>query len=187
MNVIEVVNTTRTAIDEHLVARLVGKVLEEEGVDGAEVAVNFIGEARIRELNREHRGKDEVTDVLSFPLEEWEPVDEVGDGAASPGQARAVVTASLAPDLGEVAKAVVSGEAGPPLLLGDVVICTRRALRQARAGDLPPSLEVAVLLAHGTLHLLGYDHETDAGQMALRQAEMLELVDWEGIVVAPPR
>ena len=41
-----------------------------------------------------------------------------------------------------------------------------------------------MLLAHGTLHLLGYDHETDAGQMALRQAEVLELVDWEGIVVA---
>ena len=46
---------------------------------------------------------------------------------------------------------------------------------------------MAVLLAHGTLHLLGYDHETDAGQMALRQAEVLELVDWEGLVVAPPR
>jgi ssRNA-specific RNase YbeY (16S rRNA maturation enzyme) len=39
-----------------------------------------------------------------------------------------------------------------------------------------------VLLAHGTLHLLGYDHEVDAGQMALRQAEVLELVAWEGLV-----
>ena len=86
-----------------------------------------------------------------------------------------------------MAEAVLSGTAGPPLLLGDIVICARRALRQARGDDLPPSLEVAVLLAHGTLHLLGYDHETDAGQMALRQAEVLELVDWEGLVVAPPR
>ena len=67
------------------------------------------------------------------------------------------------------------------------MICARRALRQARADDLPPALEVAVLLTHGALHLLGYDHETDAGQMALRQAEVLELVDWEGIVVAPSR
>jgi probable rRNA maturation factor len=86
-----------------------------------------------------------------------------------------------------VAEAVVSGTGGPPLLLGDIVICARRALEQARGDGLPPSLEVAVLLAHGTLHLLGYDHETDAGQMALRQAEVLELVDWEGIVVAPSR
>ena len=97
------------------------------------------------------------------------------------------MVASLAPDLGEVAEAVLSGTAGPPLLLGDIVICARRALDQARADDLPPSLEVAVLLAHGALHLLGYDHETDAGQMALRQAEVLELVDWEGLVVAPSR
>ena len=67
------------------------------------------------------------------------------------------------------------------------MVCARQALRQARADDLPPALELAVLLAHGTLHLLGYDHETDAGQMALRQAEVLELVDWEGLVVATPR
>jgi probable rRNA maturation factor len=187
VNLVEVANTTRTSIDEELVARLVGTVLEEEGVTGAEVAVSFVGETRMRELNRDHRGKDEVTDVLSFPLEEWEPVDETGDGGASPAGARAVVTASLAPDLGEVAEAAVAGEPGPPLLLGDIVICTRRALRQARTGGLPPSLEVAVLLAHGTLHLLGYDHETDAGQMALRQAELLERVEWEGLVVAPPR
>jgi len=65
-----------------------------------------------------------------------------------------------------------------------VVICARRALRQARAAGLPPAAELAVLLVHGTLHLLGYDHETDAGQMALRQAEVLELVSWEGLLAA---
>jgi probable rRNA maturation factor len=187
MNVVEVANGTRTPIDDELVARLVARVLEEEGVAGAEVSVTFVGEARIRELNREHRGKDEVTDVLSFPLEEWEPVEETVDGAGRAAQAQAVVAASVAPDLGEVAEAVLSGASGPPLLLGDIVICVRRALRQAAGDDLPPSLELAVLLAHGALHLLGYDHETDAGQMALRQAEVLELVEWEGIVVAPSR
>ena len=180
MNVVEVVNGTRTAVDEELVARLVARVLDAEGVRGAEVAVAFVGEARIRALNREHRGLDEVTDVLSFPLEEWETP---AAGTASP----AAGAASAAPDLGDVAEASVAGTGGPPLLLGDIVICARRALEQARGDDLPPSLEVAVLLAHGTLHLLGYDHETDAGQMALRQAEVLELVDWEGIVVAPSR
>jgi probable rRNA maturation factor len=184
VNVVEVLNGTRTAIDEELVARLVATVFEEEGVRGAEVAVTFVGERRIRELNREHRGKDEVTDVLSFPLEDWEAGDSRTDGAGEPGEAEAVVAASLAPDLGEVAEAVIAGTAGPPLLLGDIVICMRRALGQARADALPPSFEVAVLLAHGTLHLLGYDHETDAGQMALRQAEVLESVEWEGLVVA---
>ena len=190
MNVVEVVNGTRTSVDEELVARLVARVLEEEGVRGAEVDVTFVGERRMREINREYRDKDEVTDVLSFPLEEWEEDDEVDesvDGSASSRDARAVVAASLAPDLGDVAEAVVAGEDGPPLMLGDIVVCTRQALRQAAEDELPPSLEVAVLLAHGTLHLLGYDHETDAGQMALRQAEVLELVEWEGIVVAPAR
>ena len=177
MNVVEVANGTRTQVDEELVARLVARVLEEEGVRGAEVSVTFVGEARIRELNREHRGKDEVTDVLSFPLEEWEPAGEADRAGA----------ASVAPDLGEVAEAVLSGQAGPPLLLGDIVICVRQALRQAAGDDLPPSFELAVLLAHGALHLLGFDHEVDAGQMALRQAEVLELVEWEGIVVAPSR
>jgi probable rRNA maturation factor len=187
VNLVEVVNGTRTEIDEELVARLVAAVLEAEGVAGAEVAVDFVGEARIRALNREHRGRDEVTDVLSFPLEDW---DEAGGAPALAGRAgedRTRSAASPAPDLGEVAAAVVADAAGPPLMLGDVVICARRALRQARADSLPPALEIAVLLAHGTLHLLGYDHETDAGQMALRQAEVLELVEWEGLVVAASR
>jgi len=160
VNSVEVVNGTRTALDEELVALLVARTLDEEGVSGAEVAVSFVGEARIRTLNRTHRGRDEVTDVLSFPLEEW--------------------------DAGGAIAATGDGD-GPPLLLGDVVICLRRALDQARDDDLPASLEVAVLLVHGTLHLLGHDHETDAGEMAVRQAELLERVEWEGIVVAPSR
>jgi probable rRNA maturation factor len=129
-------------------------------VDGAESSVEFVGERRIRALNAAHRGKDEVTDVLSFPLE------EAGEGPDS---------------------AAAGGPAAPPRLLGDVVVCARQALRQARADSLPPALELAVLLVHGTLHLLGCDHETDAGQMALRQAGLLELVDWEALVVATPR
>ena len=159
MNLIEVYNATRTEVDEEAVAALVDGVLAAEGVVNAELGVELVGERRIRDLNREHRGKDEVTDVLSFPLEE---ADEEPDAAAE-------------------------GDDGPPRLLGDIVICTRRALRQARADGLPPAFELAVLLVHGTLHLLGHDHETDAGQMALRQAEVLELVSWEDLLVSAPR
>jgi len=159
MNLVEVFNGTRMSLDEEAVARLVARVLEAEGVDGTESSVEFVGERRIRALNAAHRGKDEVTDVLSFPLE------EAGEGAGS----------------------AAGGRAGPPRLLGDVVVCARQALRQARADSLPPALELALLLVHGTLHLLGHDHDTDAGQMALRQAGLLELVDWEALVVATPR
>ncbi len=160
MNLVEVFNRTRVSIDEDALARLVARVLEAQGVDHAELSVELVGERRMRALNAEHRGRDEVTDVLSFPLE------DAGEG---PGPAAA------------------GGTAGPPRLLGDVIVCARQALRQARADSLPPALELAVLLVHGALHLLGYDHETDAGQMALRQAELLELVDWEALVVATPR
>lgn len=160
MNLVEVLNGTRVSVDEEAVARLLARVLEAEGVENAEVSVAVVGERRIRALNAAHRGKDQVTDVLSFPLE------EAGEGGG---------------------RADASGPAGPPRLLGDIVLCARQALRQARADDLPPAFEIAVLLVHGALHLLGYDHETDAGQMALRQAGLLELVEWEALVVATPR
>ena len=160
MNLVEVFNRTRVSVDEEAVARLVARVLETEGVDNAESSVELVGERRIRALNAEHRGKDQVTDVLSFPLE------DAGEGAGP---------------------AAAGGPAGPPRLLGDVVVCARQALRQARADSLPPAFELAVLLAHGTLHLLGYDHEVDAGEMALRQAQVLELVAWEGLLVPAPR
>lgn len=80
------------------------------------VHVHVVTEEEIRRLNRMHRGKDKITDVLSFPS---------GD----------------LPIFGEV---------------GDVLICYEQAERQAE-GDV--QLELADLLVHGTLHVLGYDHE----------------------------
>ncbi len=161
---VEVVNRTRVDIDAGAVATLVEVVLAAEGASGAEVGVTFVGERRIRALNREHRGRDQVTDVLSFPLEDAEEAE--GTAGAAPGAAGAATGG------------------GPPRLLGDVVVCARQALRQARADGLPPGVELAMLLVHGTLHLLGYDHEADAGAMALRQAELLEQVRWEALVGA---
>jgi probable rRNA maturation factor len=154
VTVVDVFNASRTPIDVEAVERLVDAVLVAEGVDDAELAVEFVGEARIRELNREHRERDEVTDVLSFPLEDADEAPQPGDPA--------------------------------PRLLGDVLVCARQALRQAEGDGLPPAFELAVLLVHGTLHLLGYDHEADAGQMLVRQAEIMERIQWEGLI-APPR
>jgi phosphate starvation-inducible PhoH-like protein len=153
VNLVDVRNGTRVAVDVDAVARLVGAVLDAEGVSGAELAVEFVGESRIRALNARYRDRDQVTDVLSFPLEE----------------------------AGEEVAPAAAGDA-PPRLLGDVVVCARQALRQARGDDLPAALEVSLLVVHGVLHLLGYDHDVDAGQMALRQGELLETVDWESVL-----
>ncbi len=62
--------------------------------------------------------------------------------------------------------------AGLERQLGDVVICHAQALRQAAEAGVDPLAEVRTLVLHGLLHLLGYDHEADAGEMLARQAEL---------------
>jgi probable rRNA maturation factor len=147
---LELVNHTRRPLDLRGVAALAVHVLCDEGVFRAEAGITFVGERRMRALNHEHRGQDGVTDVLSFPLED---ADEQADRA--PGDA-----------------------AGPPRLLGDVVVCVRQAERQATRAGLPLSLELAVLVTHGLLHLLGWEHAEEPGAMALRQGELLAAFDW---------
>ena len=106
------------------VERLVAIALASAGIEDGHVAVDFVDADRIRDLNREHRGKDTPTDVLSFPIdEEDEPIG--------------------------------------PRELGDVVICPEHTV----------DLREAVI--HGTLHLVGMDHETDDGEMLALQRELL--------------
>ena len=152
---VDVRNDTRFAVDGDAVEAFVRAVLKAESVRDGELGVRFVGERRMRAMNREFRGEDAVTDVLAFPLED--DADRVRGGG---------------------------GAAAPPRMLGDVVVCVRRAERQARGAGLPLAVELAVLLAHGVLHVLGYDHETDARAMAKRQAELLDDVSWEGLVGA---
>jgi probable rRNA maturation factor len=90
---------------------------------GAGVGVRFAGDRALRRANRDYRGKDYVTDVLSFPGDE--------DSA----------------------------------YLGDILISVPQARRQAAAAGRSAEREVEVLLLHGVLHCLGYDHETDDGEM----------------------
>jgi probable rRNA maturation factor len=166
---VDVTDTTRSGPYADVVAELVALVLRAEGATPAEVGVAFVGERRIRQLNREHRGTDSVTDVLSFPLEEageWD--DEAGPSAADEAGPSAIDEAC--------GSSCDGGD--PPRLLGDVVICVRRAARQAAADGNPRSFELAVLLVHGLLHLLGWEHDEQPGPMALRQAELLSDFDW---------
>ena len=97
------------------------------GVGEGHVAVALVSSEEIRRLNRAHRGRDEATDVLSFPID---PIDE----EASPG----------------------------PRELGDVVICPEQTDHLVRAA------------VHGVLHLVGYDHETDGGEMLALEDRVVE-------------
>ncbi len=133
----EVVNALRRAV-ETLLAR--------HGLAEAEVTVSLVGDAEMRRLNRRYRGRDEPTDVLSFPLH--------SPGAIRPGD-RTRPTGG-----GDASSAL-------PLLLGDVVISVERAARQAGEYGHPLAREMAFLAVHGVLHLLGYDHETAEEERAM--------------------
>jgi len=113
------------------------------GARGA-VAIALIGDAAMRRLNREFRGSDHATDVLSFPVGQVEHRGSRRGGRRSG-----------------------SGRPGEPASerLGDIAIALGVARRQARDHRHGLSMELRVLALHGLLHLLGYDHETDQGQM----------------------
>lgn len=96
---------------------------------GGHVTIAIVTDQRMRALNRQFRGVDASTDVLSFP----------------------------------------AAEAGT---LGDVAIARGVAARQAKAAGHSRATEIRVLALHGLLHLAGYDHETDDGEMARVEARL---------------
>lgn len=168
-------------------ARLVQAVertLAREGWRDGEVSVTLVGDAAIRDLNRRYRGVDAPTDVLAFPLLEPEelarrrPAGAVPPEAAPPEEGEAgPLPPSWHPDGGEGPAG--AGDAPPfrgdaaaglPLLLGDVIISLERAA--AQAADYGHSLEreVSFLAVHGTLHLLGHDHDTPDAEAAMMAA-----------------
>jgi probable rRNA maturation factor len=110
------------------------------------MTVAIVSDARVRALNRQYRRKDTATDVLSFPAEA---------PSALPTSRSALRRTSRGDRPGD--------ERG---YLGDVVIASGVAARQARVAGHSLATELRVLALHGLLHLLGYDHERDDGRMA---------------------
>lgn len=113
----------------------------EHRLETQEASLLLCDDATIQTLNREHRGQDAPTDVLSFPQEEGPPLP-----------------------LGWADEAL-------PHLLGDVVISVETARRQAESFGWTLQDEVEALLAHGLLHLLGYDHGTAEERSAMQERE----------------
>ena len=139
-------------VDTDRWARLATDVLVAEGVTGpAELAVAFVDEDTIASLHLEHLGEAGPTDVLSFPLD-GSPNGPAADPTDRPGE---------------------------PRLLGDVVVCPAVARRNA----VPPGgyeAELALLVVHGVLHVLGWDH-ADADQTAAMVARERELLGAAGL------
>ncbi len=134
--------------------RLAEQVIEAEGVKGeAELSVLFVDEATIAELNQRFLGSPGPTDVLAFPLEE---------SLADPGRW---------PDGGTNGPPFRDDAGEPPLLLGDVVICPSVAAANAPAHAGTYDDEIALLLVHGILHLLGMDHAEPEEEAAMQARE----------------
>ncbi|GEN33232.1 rRNA maturation RNase YbeY [Aneurinibacillus danicus] len=134
---------------------LLRRALEEaarvEEVEG-EVTVTFVDNERIHELNREYRGIDRPTDVLSFAM------NEAGEDE---------MEIFLDEEMDEM-----------PNMLGDVIISIPKAVEQAEEYGHSFEREMGFLAVHGFLHLIGYDHETEAQEKEMfgRQEEILNRV-----------
>ncbi|MDQ4070306.1 MAG: rRNA maturation RNase YbeY [Actinomycetota bacterium] len=147
-------------VDAMGLIRLAKAVLVAQGVKaGSELSMLFVDEDAMAELNKRFLGKDGPTDVLAFPIDD----DDVVEGGRSPD--------SLGPGNGADPDAT-----DPPNLLGDVVVCPAVAARNApdHAGSYED--EMALLVVHGILHILGMDHvdTEEAEAMEQRVRELLE-------------
>ena len=136
------------AIDHALLRRVAQTVLSGEGLRGAiEVGVRITGDAELHQLNRDFRGVDAPTDVLSFAEEEGEE------------------------DLDPFILPPEEEEEEPARYLGDLAISYERIVAQAAEYGHSRRRELCYLMAHGLLHLLGYDHEEQAEAAEMREHE----------------
>lgn len=128
-------------IDDDSIKQKTEKILSDLSCEESELSILFVNDNKIQKLNKEYRGIDRPTDVLSFSMDEGE-----GGGIN-------------------------------PWLLGDVIISLETAARQAEEKGHSLEKEVLILLIHGILHLLGYEHENSpeyAKVMEKKEKEILK-------------
>jgi probable rRNA maturation factor len=135
--------------------------------------VAFVSDRKMRELNKQFRGKNSTTDVLSFPFEPDEfflsESSAVADGLTGTIENPNTISNASTDDLQPPAAAAGSDFSD---FLGDIIISLEQAQKQARENDLDLETEIKQLILHGVLHLCGYDHETDGGEMNRRELKL---------------
>ncbi len=137
---------------EEIITLVVEEALSYENCPyDIELNVLLTDNAAIQEINREQRGKDEPTDVLSFPMVDY----------AAPADFSVVedcVEEYFNPETGE-------------LLLGDIVISVDKVIEQAESYGHSQKRELAFLTAHSMLHLFGYDHIKEAERLVMEEKQ----------------
>lgn len=129
--------------DEHIktIREVCSKAAHYEGYEDVEVSISIVDDNEIHMLNKKYRNVDRATDVLSFPLMDFE------NGEASIEEATDVI------------------------MIGDIVISAQRAAEQAEQYNHSFERELAYLTVHGMLHLLGYDHIKEEDAVIMRKKE----------------
>jgi len=139
-----------------LLEKLLKYAGEQEEIEEGEISLTFVDDKRIHELNKEYRGYDKPTDVLSFAIQEMGEdeleivyeIDEESDGDD------------------------FNNEVEP---LGDIIISVETAIAQAEEYGHSIERELGFLFVHGFLHLIGYDHQDEAAEqeMFAKQEQIL--------------
>ncbi|MBL4933005.1 rRNA maturation RNase YbeY [Clostridium paridis] len=138
---------------ERLVEEIVQFALKEEEVDEkVQISIVFVDNKEIREINNETRGIDKETDVLSFPMLDYE------DGKVFKEQYKNFSFDETYYD-------------GEELVLGDVVLSLEKSLEQSEEYNHSFKRETSYLIIHSILHLLGYDHMEDNEKGIMRKRE----------------
>jgi probable rRNA maturation factor len=137
--------------------RAIGAAAAMAATRGGELAIVLTDDSAIRALNRDWRGKDQPTNVLSFPAHTRSHFLPRKPGRVAPSPA-------------------LAGEpAGRAQLLGDIVIAYETMAREAQAAHKPFAHHLAHLAVHGFLHLVGHDHAADAQADAMEALEIAVL------------
>ncbi len=150
---VDVAGASRTDVDQAALEGFVAAILHQESVEDESIlSVQFIDTDAIAELNSRYMFERGPTDVLSFPIED-----------AAPG------------------KPPLRDPDGPPLELGDIFICEEIVASHAQEYDVSFNAELHLMVVHGVLHILGWNHQTDAEAEAMeeREAEHLATIGLE--------
>lgn len=144
MNILISYHTPCDIMSDEEISRFVEHVFKSENVsDNVEVSITFVDSSEIHDLNKQYRGIDRPTDVLSFECD------------------------------GEIVEA-----GGNIAILGDIVICPEVLAKQAPEYGNSECEELELLLCHGCLHLLGYDHIEDDDAVVMQKREKEILHSW---------
>jgi probable rRNA maturation factor len=152
------------SIDTSLLDDVVTQVLRDQQERGAwEIGIRITSDEELHDLNRNYRGVDAPTDVLSFGNYDTPHADEYFEDEPDAAEAD--------DDAGEPEGEQDDDEDSWPRYLGDLAISLPRVVAQAAEYGHSQRRELCYLVAHGTLHLLGYDHETEEEAAEMRRHE----------------